>query len=256
MQILLPPSEGKTAPETGPPVDLSAFAVKVPGRDDVLNALVRLCKESPDSAAAVLKLGKSQAGQVALNAGLATAPTTAAVGVYTGVLFEALGLSRLSEDARRLADRSLLIFSGLWGVVRPDDAIPAYRCAAGVKLPYLSPKGTTAVTRFWSARLAASLDDLVGDDLILDLRSSAYAAMWRPAVSTTVRVLHERVVDGELVRSVVSHFNKATKGRLVSRLLSEGADCRDQAELVVALKDLGFRVEPDGDRVDVVVSEL
>ena len=47
-----------------------------------------------------------------------------------------------------------------------------------------------------------------------------YAAFWRPPAElaprvATVRVLHE--VDG--VRKVVSHFNKATKGRIVRALL-------------------------------------
>ena len=256
MQILLPPSEGKTPPDEGPPVDPAGFAVDVSGRDEVLNALVKLCIDAPDSAATTLKLGKSQADLVAVNAALPTAPTAPAATVYTGVMFDALGLSRLPDAARRRADRSLLIFSGLWGVVRPDDAIPSYRCSAGVKLPDLSSKGTTTVARFWASRLTSALNDLVDDGFVIDLRSSAYAAMWRPAASVAIRVLHERQVDGELVRSVVSHFNKATKGRLAATLLTENVQCKNSDELATALKDLGYRVETHGDVIDVVVSEL
>jgi hypothetical protein len=68
----------------------------------------------------------------------------------------------------------------------------------------------------------------------------------------TVRVLHER--DGR--RTVVSHFNKATKGRLVRDLLQAGARPVTTRELVHALRDLKYEVEGEGDRLDVVVREL
>ena len=72
-----------------------------------------------------------------------------------------------------------------------------------------------------------------------------------------MRVLHEH--QGR--RKVVSHFNKATKGRIVRALLEAGADPRTPAELAEALRDLGWVVE-DGEptrraaQLDVVVSEV
>ena len=64
---------------------------------------------------------------------------------------------------------------------------------------------------------------------MLDLRSSAYTTAWKPkgelaGRTATVRVLHARPTrDGVEKRSVVSHFNKATKGRMVRDLLHDGA---------------------------------
>ena len=60
---------------------------------------------------------------------------------------------------------------------------------------------------------------------------------------------------------MVSHFNKATKGRIVRELLESGAAPRNPARLAEALRDLGWTVEVDaagrtGTRLDVVVSEL
>jgi hypothetical protein len=60
---------------------------------------------------------------------------------------------------------------------------------------------------------------------------------------------------------VVSHFNKATKGRLVRALLEDGRDARSPKAFAALLTDLGWWVEvPDGARggmqLDVVVSEL
>ena len=62
---------------------------------------------------------------------------------------------------------------------------------------------------------------------------------------------------------MVSHFNKATKGRLVRDLLTAGAEPADPAELVTALRDLGYTVEsrPPAKaatpwQLDVVVTEI
>jgi len=104
--------------------------------------------------------------------------------------------------------------------------------------------------------------EAAGSGLVVDLRSSTYAAFWRPAPDlaarvVTVRVLHE--VNGK--RQVVSHFNKATKGRLVRALLEDGRDPRSPRAFAALLTDLGWAVEVgragSGDtRLDVVVSEL
>ena len=112
----------------------------------------------------------------------------------------------------------------------------------------------------WRDALGPVVTELVGDGLLVDLRSGMYAAFWRPAGLprvATVRVLHE--VAGK--RQVVSHFNKATKGRIVRALLEDGANPRTPARLAEALRDLGWTVEvTDGAKgavqLDVVVSEL
>jgi cytoplasmic iron level regulating protein YaaA (DUF328/UPF0246 family) len=65
-------------------------------------------------------------------------------------------------------------------------------------------------------------------------------------------VVHEQ--EGR--RSVVSHFNKATKGRLVRSLLEASASPRTVTGLVSALRDLGWRVDRAGSRLDIVVDEV
>jgi hypothetical protein len=70
-------------------------------------------------------------------------------------------------------------------------------------------------------------------------------------------VLHE--VDG--TRKVVSHFNKATKGRLVRSLLEDGGNPATPKRFAEQLRDLGWQVEvgPQGKhgiQLDVVVAEL
>ena len=72
-----------------------------------------------------------------------------------------------------------------------------------------------------------------------------------------MRVLHESAGK----RSVVSHFNKATKGRIVRALLEDGANPRTPRALADTLTRLGWTVETGeptakGTQLDVVVTEV
>jgi cytoplasmic iron level regulating protein YaaA (DUF328/UPF0246 family) len=256
--ILLPPSEGKTAPRGGARMRPERWPepLDVPRRQ-VLTALVELCAGEPAHAAKVLGLGPTQADEVRRNARLPDAPTARADRVYAGVLYEALGLADLDAQARRRATRWLAITSSLFGLVRLDEPIPAYRLSGEVTLP-----GLGSVAGHWRSHLDPVVRDLLGNGVLVDLRSSTYASFWHPARDlaprvATVRVLHE--VDG--TRKVVSHFNKATKGRLVRDLLEDGTSPRTPAALADHLGAIGWKVEAGaptakGTQLDVVVDDV
>ncbi|MGN6160185.1 MAG: peroxide stress protein YaaA [Marmoricola sp.] len=270
MLILLPPSEGKAVGRRGKPLALDSLSFPELGqaRAEALDALIALCS-TPDSstpiqnelitehAASILGLGRTQHEQVGLNASLRTAPTLRADRLYTGVLYEALDLASLPPEARRRAARWLAVTSSLFGLVRVSDALPSYRLSGGTSLPGLGP-----VASHWRHHLGPSVEAAAGKGLLVDLRSSTYASFWRPtpelaARTATVRVLHE--IDGR--RKVVSHFNKATKGRLVRSLLLDPTTPRSPGELADHLAALGWKVEmgkatKTGVPLDVVVSDL
>ncbi|MFF9864157.1 peroxide stress protein YaaA [Streptomyces sp. NPDC013953] len=259
MLVLLPPSEGKAASGSGAPLEPGALSL--PGlaaaRAAVLDELVELCAGDEGKAREVLGLSEGLRGEIAKNAELRTAGARPAGEIYTGVLYDALGLATLDAAARERARAWLLVFSGLWGAVRVDDRIPSYRCSMGVKLP-----GLGALGAYWRTPMAGVLPEAAGDGLVLDLRSAAYAAAWKPKGevadrTATVRVLHAPT------RKVVSHFNKATKGRIVRSLLEAGAAPASPAELVAALRDLGYVVEGGAPgkagkawQLDVLVDEI
>ncbi|MDH6628691.1 cytoplasmic iron level regulating protein YaaA (DUF328/UPF0246 family) [Streptomyces sp. LBL] len=239
MLVLLPPSEGKASSGRGAPLKLESLALPelTEARAAVIEELVELCAADEDKAREVLGLSEGLRGEVAKNTELRTAGARPAGEIYTGVLYDALDLASLETAAKRRAGRSLLVFSGLWGAVRVTDRIPSYRCSMGVKLP-----GLGALGAHWRTPMASALPEAAGGGLVLDLRSSAYAAAWKPmgevaGRTATVRVLHAPT------RKVVSHFNKATKGKIVRSLLSAGAAPKGPAELVEALRDLGYVVE-------------
>jgi cytoplasmic iron level regulating protein YaaA (DUF328/UPF0246 family) len=257
--VLLPPSEGKASSGHGAP--LKPESLSLPGltaaREAVLTELVELCAGDEDKAREVLGLSEGLRGEVAKNVELRTAGARPAGEIYTGVLYDALGLASLDASAKRRAARSLLVFSGLWGAVRVTDRIPSYRCSMGVKLP-----GLGALGAHWRTPMASVLPEAAGGGLVLDLRSAAYASAWKPKGEVAGRTASVRVLHAP-TRKVVSHFNKATKGRIVRGLLTTGADPKDPAELVTALRELGYVVEAEAPAktgqpwaLDVLVDEV
>lgn len=195
-----------------------------------------------------------QGEEIARNASLLSSPAGRADRIYAGVLYEALGFATLSAAAKRRSTSRVAITSSLFGLVRPGDRIPPYRLAGNVSLPGVGP-----VSGVWREHLGAAVTQALGGGLLVDLRSTTYAAFWRPPAElsrrvATVRVLHE--VKGE--RKVVSHFNKATKGRIVRAVLEDGGNPRTPAAFAEQLRGLGWRVEESaqgakGTLLDVVV---
>lgn len=214
MLVLLPPSEGKTAPVAGPALDVSALTSPRlgPMREKVLDALIEVSAQP--AAVTILGVGARVAEEVTRNVELRRAPTARADEVYSGVLFEAAGLARLRPGARTRADESVRIFSGLWGMTTPGDRIPAYRLSMATDLPGIGPLAPA-----WRAELAGELDDRADGDLVVDCRSATYLAAWRPPRgSAWVQVRVVRELAG--VRSVVSHHAKHARGVLTGHLLS------------------------------------
>lgn len=231
MRILLPPSEGKTAPPAGPVLDLSAlsFPALTATRQQVLGALVDLCRSDPDAALTLLGLGPTLADEVQRDADLYDAACATAWQVYTGVLFAALDPGTLPSRDR------LLIASGLFGLLGADDPIPAYRLSGSVRLP-----GLPAPKSLWRSGLAAVLEGLAADHLLVDMRSHTYQSRCPPGTAT-IRVMTMR--NGRRVS--VSHHNKSTKGQLARALVLAEPAPADASDLVDVLRSGGWDASSD-----------
>ena len=81
------------------------------------------------------------------------------------------------------------------------------------------------------------------DDLVVDLRSGAYAELAPVPGAVTVQVVSERP-DG--TRAVVSHFNKAHTGRLARVLATTTGEPDSVVRLRALLRRAGFHVEHTG----------
>jgi len=215
MHVLLPPSEGKTAPSSGAPLSLEALSLPVltPSRRQLVEAVDPM---------------------------LWSAPTAPAWQVYTGVLYRKLDAPSLTDTQRAFLQERVWIASALFGFVGFTDPIPAYRLSGDTSVP-----GIGSLAAFWRKPLAPALYETKG--LLLDLRSGIYVKL-APLPSevaeraVTVRVL-QKMPAGPPKR--ITHFNKATKGALVRTLALQG-------QALDGVDALAQRVAQSGAEVTVV----
>jgi cytoplasmic iron level regulating protein YaaA (DUF328/UPF0246 family) len=249
--ILLPPSEGKSDPAPGPPLDLDELAfhdLLKAKRERLIAGLEKLSTRPEKMAVAALGISIGQAADVLRDGQLATAAAAPAAEVYSGVLYDRLGLDSLTAAAAKRSAGKVLIASALWGMLRPDDRIPYYRFSMKARLPRLP-----GMAAFWRPALAGAMEAAGHDEeggLILDMRSGAYSAAWKPSKARLLSVRAFTESGGK--RKVVSHMAKATRGD-VARLILAGRKFPEEAEAVAAvLESSGLKVELSDRFLDVI----
>lgn len=246
MLILLPPSEGKSPGGDGPPVDIAALSwpeLTTP-RQRIAKVLTVMCQGNPKRARDRLGLSAALDNDRAANAALLESATMRAGHRYTGILHDALGYPTLTAAARKRADAAVVVLSGLWGATRPLDAIPEYRVGIATQLPRIG-----ALPAFWRKPLTGAIDDQVGEEGAIDLRSSGYSLMYRPSQDAASRLLAVRIAGPDGNRAAASYQSKVAKGRLVRAMLTAGAPSIDR--LLAAATAIG--VTSDGDESGVVI---
>ncbi|MBC8194201.1 MAG: peroxide stress protein YaaA [Acidimicrobiia bacterium] len=238
--ILLPPSEGKATGGDGVPwrEAVQSFPELTGSRDEVIAALTRAMKGSVEERSKILGVGAARTAEATTaNLAVGSSSTLPAIERYTGVLYDALGYTSLSAALRRRVDRQVVIFSGLWGVLRPTDQIPDYKLKMGASLP-----GFGKPARFWKPVITGQL---AGTDVVWDLLPNEHSAAWDPTVAgqrIRVRFLDEVDRGGERRLVVVSHWNKLLKGSLVRFLAESRAD--DPGQLVDFEHPEGYSFDP------------
>ena len=246
MLLLLPPSETKRdGGVEGSRLDFArlSFAELTPQRTLALRAL-RTLSRNLTAAMGGLGLGRTQRFEIDRNRVVTTSAVMPAIDRYTGVLFDALDAASLTPSERAFAAQHLIIHSALFGLLRAEDPIPAYRLSHNSRLPGLS------LRTLWRGPVAAVLAEQPG--LILDLRSEAYAELGpAPAGSWYVRV----VSQNESGRKVaLSHFNKKGKGEFARELVRAGITHATVESLVSWAADRGIRLERGAEgELDLVV---
>ncbi len=220
--ILLPPSEGKAEGGRGPAwhVGSRPTAPLDEARREVIAAL-QLAMQGPVAARTkLLGVGPDAAAKATeTNLAVDSAFTRPAIERYDGVLYGELDHRSLTGVERRRLNAQVLILSGLWGAVAPDDPLPDYKCKMGASLAPLGKLST-----WWRPRLRALLDERSAGRVVWNLLPQEHDAAWAPSadVRRTIRVrfLDEVRRDGQVQLTAVNHWNKLLKGSLVRHLLA------------------------------------
>lgn len=218
----------------GEALDLESlsFPMLNPIRTTVAKALAKTSSQS--DALAKLGVGKSLADAVAANRHWQELATLAVSELYNGVLYDALDFPSLDPSLQQRATRQLMVSSALWGVLRWNDQVPWYRLSMSGDI------GLGPLATMWRKHLTPMMDQLIQDDgLLIDCRSSTYAASYVPSKAVAEQVVTVSAVkesqrvgsDGKTVvkRQVISHMAKHTRG-LVTRWLIESSACAQDPE--------------------------
>ncbi len=246
--ILLPPSEGKAAGGEGAPLDLDtmSFDSLNPTRVRMAKALVQLSQRPRSSKKLLGVKGPALEKAMAENAGLQESPTLPAIERYTGVMYDAIDYRSLEDEARDAFDRDVIIMSGLFGMVRPLDMIPAYKLKMGAAL--LRRKTCSAV---WKPGVTKCLAIMADDRVIWDLLPLEHGAAWNPSgvpykARFTAKFL-ERAADGQT--KTVTHLSKLLKGALVRHIVSNASAADTPESALDLLADFshpeGYEFRPE-----------
>jgi cytoplasmic iron level regulating protein YaaA (DUF328/UPF0246 family) len=169
---------------------------------------------------------------------------------FNGEVYRGLDAPSLSAKDLEYAQQHLRILSGLYGVLRPLDAIQPYRLEMGTRLK--TPKGTN-LYQFWGDDIADQLkSDLSGHgaQTIVNLASNEYAKAAR-LTSLDVPVISadfKEEKDGRL-RALMVYAKKA-RG-LMARWIIE-----NRIEDPARLKDFdldGYRFDAEGSSKDTLL---
>jgi len=211
--ILLPPSEGKAAGGAGgtawsPRSGTFGPALAAP-RTEVAAALRRA--KGGDSALLGVQ-GEHLARARKSNVNLVGAPTLPAWQRYTGVVWDHLDIASLAASEKSRALSSIIVVSGLLGLVRADDPVPDYRLKMGARL---APLGTMAI--WWRTPLAAVLTKHFAGKVVVDLLPIEH----RKALEIDEGDFADYFSLGLFERGgkTGGHEAKAAKGRLARHLI-------------------------------------
>jgi uncharacterized protein len=235
--ILVPSAEGKQPGGNPLAPDMfdyrssntfNYFSELNPERRTLINALQAQLREADEAALDKLFSLKGDALREATEADLDVyrSPLMAAIDRYgPGVMYGAMEFASLPTGAQRRLLENGVIFSGMFGLLRPDDLIPNYRLRMEA-----SVEGLGRVARYWRPHLSPLLNGLLRGKVVWNLLPAAHEEAWEDdrSYARMYRVKFFREEGGE--RKAVTHGVKELRGNLVNYVVTELADGPDAIE--------------------------
>ena len=169
------------------------------------------------------------------------ADTRPAAFAFAGDTYQGLEAQSLSEDALRWADGNLRILSGLYGLLRPTDAIQPYRLEMGTRL--VTERGKTLYA-YWGDRISKGLNKTAKaaeTDILVNCASQEYfTAVDRKALKLRV-ITPVFLEDQNGTAKTISFFAKRARGAMAGWIVRERITA---AKALVEFAELGYRYDP------------
>jgi len=160
---------------------------------------------------------------------------------FAGDTYAGLDAASLDQNDMAFAQNNFRILSGLYGLLRPLDAIQPYRLEMGRKLT--NPRGEDLYD-FWGTSVAHALDEQLADhksQTIINLASNEYfKVIDKKALKADVlNIVFKEERDGVL--KIISFFAKKARGAMARHIIKNRLETPD------GLKDFiaeGYAYQP------------
>jgi cytoplasmic iron level regulating protein YaaA (DUF328/UPF0246 family) len=133
-----------------------------------------------------------------------------AIFAYTGDVYTGLEAKKFNESDLEFAQNTILILSGLYGILRPLDLIQAYRLEMGTELEFSKHKN---LYDFWKNKLTKKMNEILNQDetaLLVNLASDEYySAIDTKKIKADILKIQFREYKGEKLQFVSFNAKKA-----------------------------------------------
>jgi uncharacterized protein len=147
-----------------------------------------------------------------------------AIRCYQGVVFEQIELDSFNLKQREYLNKHLIILSGMYGVVKPNDVIWPYRLDMTIKPRKIN------LYDYWQESVN---DYFKNEDVIINLASNEFSKMLRGYEDKMINIhFLERQKKGIL--KVISYNAKKARGVMVNYLIShQTKEIKDLTKVVI-----------------------
>lgn len=194
-----------------------------PERRELIDALQKVIEEEDeDGLSDIFGLeGYELEEAIRVNSEIYDAPLMSALDRYSpGVMYAAMDFANLPTGAQRRLLENGVIFSGLFGLLRPDDLIPNYQLGMGATIPDIG-----SVADYWRPVVSPILNDSLEDRWVWDLLPEVRRDAWTDEHTYDARaeVTFERAEDGERV-AITGEDLEVQRGQFVNFIVQETAE--------------------------------
>jgi hypothetical protein len=198
MLILIPPSEGKSSKNT----ISTKFTETNFIFSEKVKQIIEILKNNNEEIEKVYgtSLEKSKELQKK-NLEVFSSECSMAIERYTGVVYNQIDWKSFSEESKIYFNSNIRIFSGLFGMVKPNTLIPDYKLKMNV----------LGLTKFWSPFLTK---EIYKEDLIIDLLPEIHRKAYE---HKNIKKVNFYIKKGDKLVSA-GHHGKVVKGQFINFL--------------------------------------
>jgi len=140
--------------------------------------------------------------------------------LYNGPAYVGLSFETLDKGECEKAQKCLRFLSGLYGLLKPGDAIQPYRLEMSISPKSIGLDGPKSLAEHWASSVTSEINAQIGDDsagsILLNIASDEYSkAINQKALNKNIKIISVRFEDGGKVKSAYAKKARGMMARYV-----------------------------------------